>query len=56
MYYCLWQNEKLNFVALILNLSSKLIPCPNIPQHSSTNYCHPDPTPALAIYFLSKIP
>jgi hypothetical protein len=24
MYYCLWQNEKLNFVALILNLSSNL--------------------------------
>jgi hypothetical protein len=24
MYYCMWQNEKLNFVTLILNLSSKL--------------------------------
>jgi hypothetical protein len=24
MYYCMWQNAKLNFVALILKLSSKL--------------------------------
>jgi hypothetical protein len=24
MYYCMWQNEKLNFVALILDLSSNL--------------------------------
>jgi hypothetical protein len=24
MYYCMWQNEKLNFVALILNFSSNL--------------------------------
>jgi hypothetical protein len=52
MYYYMWQNKKLNFVALILKLSSKLF----LIQVFFRTPNHPDPTPALAFLLLLNSP
>jgi hypothetical protein len=49
LYVVKW---KIKFFCTNSQFELKFIPCPNFLQHNSTHYCHPDPTPSLAIHLL----